>query len=236
MLVLLLLDGTFFFPLAESVIHKRTVSGKTKLFMSLGWTYRRVHLRTKPFDLHWNEHRRFCNRLFWLQQNAQIPSAANKSQSNKGPHSAVIRWKQLPVAKKLQHSAGTHQIQVEVSLLPGHRLILLHAGPCFTRGIELSAGLPSKSCWHGLDLSSATCPLALKHHWAQNTFLLQGRKRKKGFNQRHVVKHPWGKGRAAFLSCSLPLQLLVLRHKPHRQEAQAEPLQHEVTPVKSTWN
>lgn len=193
MLVLLLLDGTFFFPLAESVIHKRTVSGKTKLFMSLGWTYRRVHLRTKPFDLHWNEHRRFCNRLFWLQQNAQIPSAANKSQSNKGPHSAVIRWKQLPVAKKLKHSAGTHQIQVEVSLLPGHRLILLHAGPCFTRGIELSAGLPSKSCWHGLDLSSATCPLALKHHWAQNTFFCKEERGKRASTRDTWWSTPGGK-------------------------------------------
>ena len=99
----------------------------------------------------------------------------------------------------------------------------------------------SKSHQRGLDLSSTACPVALNYRQARNTFLLQGRpevkpRRRKRASTKDTQgctageKHGLPSSPTAFPPTQSPVALGFKKHKPHRQEAQAKPLKHEVTP------
>lgn len=80
----LFLDRTFFLPCWIIYSLKNTVSGKAKLFMNSGWTYRTVHSRTTPSDLHRNEHGRSKRTILIMTKTFRCWVQGIKAKATKG--------------------------------------------------------------------------------------------------------------------------------------------------------
>lgn len=79
------MERFFFFPCSIIYSLRNRVSGKTKLFMNMGWIYRRVHSRTTPCDSHWNRGGRWRGTVSILTKTFRCWARATKAVATKGP-------------------------------------------------------------------------------------------------------------------------------------------------------
>lgn len=179
----------YFFPLLN---HLETVSGKTKLFMNMGWIYRRVHSRTTPYNSHWNWGGRGKGTVSILTKTFGCWAWGTKAKATKGHNQPQYgdHGSQQP------HSAGTQQIHAGISSLPGHR----GKKGKWARGKSRQSGSELPSPWAQLSLINAKLehiPAGIDPRSSPN----EG----KSFNKAHTGMCHWEKHGLPLFSCCLSI-------------------------------